>query len=60
LKITIEYDTGNADVPTVPEMLRNVADQIAMAWDYSSESYGVIRDLNGNRIGTWVMREGET
>lgn len=62
--LTIQFSTRNAglrdgdDGPTSPyavaDLLRKVADQVE---DYQAE--GVVRDINGHVVGSWVVTDPE-
>lgn len=56
-KFTLTIDLGNdamCSTGDIAEALRNVADRLEL---YAEDS-GIIRDENGNKVGTWA-REGE-
>jgi hypothetical protein len=53
-KFSLDIDLGNAAMQSprgVADALRRTADQISAIDGYPGE--GMIRDLNGNRVGGW-------
>ena len=52
MRVKIEIDSDNADV--TPAYVGQVIEQIASSIsEFFGETGGIIRDINGDKIGTW-------
>ena len=60
MKFTLTITLGN-DAMQLPEdvadALRRVADKLPTSFAAADE--GIIRDLNGNNVGDWIVERGE-